>query len=256
MYTKLNGNKYVYFFTKLFFISTILLVGFLSCKKDNNEIIIQPQQEDLTKLPDSLSYTLDGVTYTCNVLTGQGGGNAGANLDTSNGGWKWDSDTVQYFRSYDYRGSQFFAGGNGGNLTIKFVKKFAKAQLTRTVAPGIFGPVSDTLLYYQKGEYPFAVDFERFNNQNGIVLDLIGTVSGSNAVQIMSTYCYKSAGSSTTITNDSQKDSKFEIINIAFVPAYQGWWNCHLIEAKFSANVFDSNERPHHVDGYIRIHVD
>ena len=240
--------------TKFFLITTVSLVGFLSCKKDNNEIIVPTQQVDVTKLSDSCSYTLDGITYTCYLISREGGGTAGANLDTLNGGWKWDSDTLQYHRTYDYGVSQSFAGANGGNLTIKFVKKFAKAQLTRTVAPGILGPVSDTLLYYTKGEYPYAVDFQRFNCQNGIVLEFLGPVSGG--VQRMSTYSKQAVSISTTITNESQKESKFEIINISFVPAYQGWWNCHLIEAKFSANVFDKDEKAHHVDGYLRIHVD
>lgn len=235
--------------TILFFATTILLVGILSCKKDNTETTSQTsgQQVDLTeKLTDSCSYTLDGITYICDALTGEGGGNAGANLDTLHGGWKWDADTLQYRKSYSYGVTSSFTGGNGGRLTIHFAKKFAKAQLNRMVGPGILGPVSDTLLYYPKGEYPYAVDFDRFNSQNGVVLVLNG----------MSTYSGQMVHLPTTITTASQKDSKFEITNISFVPAYQGWWNCHLIEATFSANVFDNSEKPHHVEGYLRIHVD
>lgn len=245
--------------TKLFFATTALLLGILSCKKDNTDTTSQTtgQQVGVNKqlTDDSCSYTLDGVTYTCNVLTGEEGGDAGANLDTLNGGWKWNADTMQYRKSYSYGVSQSFTGENGGRLTVLFAKKFAKAQLTRTVAPGIFGPVSDTLLY-PKGEYPYAVDFDRFNSQNGIVLELVGKVEGGNGTQLMSTYCEQTVRLPTTITNDSQKDAKFEITNVAFVPVYQGWRNCHLLEAKFSANVFDSCEKPHHVKGYIRIHVD
>jgi hypothetical protein len=231
-----------------------LIYFFLSCNKHKIKVIKQPQI-DVSKLTDSCSYTLDGITYTCNVLTGEGGGNAGANLDTLNGRWKWDADTMQYRKSYSYGVSQNFTGGNGGTLTIHFVKKFVKTQMTRTVAPGILGPVSDTLLYYPKGQYPYAVDFDRFNSQNGIVLELIGKVNGASGAQIMSTNCEQPVRIPTTITNDSQKDSKFEITSISFVPAYQGWWNCHLLEAKFSANFFDGSEKSHHVDGYMRIHV-
>jgi hypothetical protein len=242
--------------TKLFFATAFLLVGVISCKKDNTETTQTPGQTvDIAKLTDSISYTLDGVTYTCNVLTGEGGGNAGANLDTANGGWKWDVDTVQYRKNYTYSVSSSFMNGNGGSMTIHFIKKFPKAQLTRTVAPGIFGPVSDTLLYTPKGNHSYAVDFERFNTQNGIVLEL-GTSNGGDFVQIMRTYSVQSPRSPTTITNDSQKDSKFQITNIYSIPAYQGWWDCHLLEAKFSCYVYDKNEKPHLVNGYIRIHVD
>jgi hypothetical protein len=236
-------------------ITAIFLISFFfSCNKRKIEVIKQ-SQVDVSKLTDSCSYTLDSITYTCNVLTAEGGGNAGANLDTLNGGWKWDADTLQYRKSYSYGVSQSFTGGNGGRLTIHFAKKFAKTQLTRTVAPGIFGPVSDTLLYYPKGEYPYAVDFDRFNSQNGIVLELVSKVNGVNGTQILSTNSEQSARLPTAVTNDSQKDSKFEITSVSFVPAYQGWWNCHLLEAKFSANVFDGSEKSHHVVGYIRIHV-
>jgi hypothetical protein len=234
-----------------------LLVGLVSCKKDNAETTTQApeQSDDVTKLADSVSYLLDGITYTCNALTGEGGGIAGANLDTANGGQRWDADTLQYRKDYTYSVSSGFTGGNGGRLQIRFVKKFGKTQLTRTVAPGIPGPVSDTLLYYPKGEYPYAVDFDRFNSQNGVVLELVGPGVGGHETQWMSTYSGQMVHSPTTITNDSQKDSRFEITNIAFIPAYQGWWNCHLLEAKFSANVFDRSEKPHHVNGFIRIHV-
>jgi hypothetical protein len=246
-----------YIKTKLLLATTVLLVAFVSCKKDSIETTTQApvQSSDVTKPTDSVSYTLDGTTYTCNVITGEGGGIAGANLETANGGWKWDADTLQYRKDYTYGVSSSFTGGNGGRLTIHFAKKFAKAQLTRAVAPGILGPVSDTLLYYPRGGYPYAVDFDRFNSQNGIVLKLVGTVNGGNGTQLLSTYSVQMVRLPTTITNDSQKDSKFEITNISFVSAYQGWWNCHLLEAKFSASVFDSSEKPHHVDGYIRIHV-
>jgi hypothetical protein len=241
--------------TKLFFATAFLLVGITSCKKDNTETKQTPLPTvGVAKLTDSVSYTLDGVTYTCNVLTTEGGGNAGANLDTANGGWQWDVDTVQYRRNYTY-GVSPFMNGNGGNMTIHFIRKFAKAQLTRTVAPGILGPVSDTLLYNPKGNHSYAVDFERFNNQNGIVLDL-GTRNDADRLEIMSTYSLQSPRWPTTITNDSQKDSKFEITNIYYIPAYQGWWNCHLLEAKFSCYVYDRNEKPHLANGYIRIHVD
>ena len=236
--------------TKLFIATAFLLASIVSCKKDNTETTPKPLPTvDIAKLTDSVSYTLDGVTYTCNVLSGEGGGNRGANLDTANGGFKWDVDTVQYEKNYTYSVSSNFMNGNGGRIKIRFIKKFAKAQLTRTVAPGIFGPVSDTLLYKPKGKHSYAVDFERFNSQNGIALD-IETRNGK-----MFTYSKEIALWPTTITNDSQKDSKFEITNIYFIPDYQNYWDCHLLEATFSCFVYDRNEQPHLVNGYIRIHV-
>ena len=136
--------------TKRFFATAFLLAGFISCKKDNTETIQTPLHTvDIAKLTDSVSYTVDGVTYTCNELTGEGGGIAGANLDTANGGWKWDVDTVQYRKDYTNSVSSSFTNGNGGRMKIHFIRKFAKAQLTRTVAPGMLGLYS-TPCFIQK----------------------------------------------------------------------------------------------------------
>ena len=238
--------------TQILFAVSVLLVGILSCKKDKTWTA---EQTDLTKLSDSCSYTLDGVPFICNQLYSGGGGNAGANLDTSNGGWEWDADSLQYHVKFSINAVNLIGGGYPGDLTVRFVKKFAKSQLTRAITGSIFGPASDTLLYYPKGEQGYAVDYSRFNSQNGVVLE-IATESIGNVRQIISTYSSEMVHLPTTIANDSQKNSTFNITNIYFVPAYGGWLDSHILEAKFEAVLFDGNENPHYLkNGYIRIHV-
>jgi len=243
--------------TRFFLASSVLLIGFLSCKKTYMiqlpEAVV-PAPVDVTKLSDSCAYTLDGIPYICDKIYSGGGGNYGANLDT-NGGWKWDPDTLLYSRSYSIRSTGVY-GSYGGDLTIRLAKKFAKSQLTRNV-DFIKAPVSDTLLYYPKGEQKYAVDFGGFNRHNGVVLEIpthIGYVIG-NQLPNLTTNTDK-VYIPTTINADSQKDSKFEITNVYFFPANGVWLDHHILEAKFSAIVFDIYEKPHRLEnGYIRIHV-
>jgi hypothetical protein len=230
----------------LFAISSFLF--FFSCIKHKTERPV-PAKLDLAKLTDSGSYTVNGITYICNELQSDGGMNAGVNLDTSNGGWKYDPDTLQYSRFYTIGISSDFKGAHGGNLKIRLVQKFAKNELPRNL-PGIVAPASDTVLYYPKGNHPYAVDFSRFNTQSGVVLEAF--VETANESTRMSTYSDAAAVLPTAIANDSQKDSKFEVINVYMVPGMG-----HILEAKFSANLFDKYENVQKLEnGYIRIHVD
>ena len=238
--------------TRVFLVTSVLLTGFLSCEKPDIPLLLPV---DVTKLTDSSSYTLDGIPYICDKIYSTGGGNYGANLDTTNGGWKWDPDTLLYSRSYSIRSTGVY-GYIGGDLTITLAKKFAKSQLIRNMG-GIKGPVSDTMLYYPKGEQKYAVDFGGFNRCNGVALDIptdIGSVGGFGS--ILKTYSDE-VYIPTTINADSQKGSKFEITNVYFLPANGSTLESHILEAKFSAVLFDRNEEPHRLEkGYLRIHVD
>lgn len=209
----------------------------------------------ITTLSDSCSFTLDGVSYIHDEAYETVRRNAGANLDTMNGEWKWDSDTLQYGVSYSI-GSQPSGAGTVGGLTVSFVKKFAKSQLTRAIISGIVGPVSDTLLYYPKGEQQYAVDYDRFNSQNGVALEII-TTSNSGVKDVLRTYSTEMVHLPARIKTNSEKDSKFEITNIHFFPAIESGPNSHVLEAKFSAVLFDKNEKSHRLEnGYLRINID
>lgn len=237
----------------LFLCALLLAFCFLSCKKEATKPVqptVNPPGANAHKVTDSASYTLDGITYTCDLINGEEGANAGANLDTSNNGWKYDADTLQYTRSFDFATSATFNGPNPGTLKILFAKKFAKSQLVSNRHPGIKSPVSDTLLYYPKGGRPYAVDYNRFNSQDGIALAVIGRTG--SATSWLFSYCYQSARLPTTITNDSQKNATFEITDFYKLPTGE-----HILEAKFTANFFDRGEKPIRAEkGYVRIHVD
>lgn len=245
--------------TRFFLVSTVLLLVFVSCNKTDMmqlplPVPVVPAPVDVTKLTDSCFYTLDGIPYICDKTYRDGGSIRGANLDTTNGGWKWDPDTLMYSRDYSMRSTGVY-GYNGGDLTVTFAKKFAKSQLTGNRG-GIKSPVSDSLLYYPKGEQKYAVDFGGFNRYNGVVLDIptdIGSLGGFRSV--LTTYS-DHVYIPTIINADSQKGSKFVITNVYVFPSNGGNLDTYIVEAKFNAIVFDRWEMPHRLEnGYIRIHV-
>lgn len=242
--------------TRFFLAISVLAIGFVSCKKTDVmqlPIPVPVAPVDVTKLTDSCYYILDGTPFICDKIYSRGSWNNGANLDTT-GGWKWDPDTTFYGRSFSIRSTGIY-GSVGGDLTVTFLKKFAKSQLTRNVN-FMKAPVSDTMLYYPKGEQKYAVDFQGFSRYNGVVLELptnIGSVGGFPS--LLKTY-NDNVYRPTVINADSQIGSKFEITNIYFFPANGSYIDHHIVEAKFNAIVFDRWENPHRLEkGYIRIHV-
>jgi hypothetical protein len=239
-----------------FVAGAFLTIALLSCKKDNSEAQPPAPAPPATVLRDSVSYTLDGITYTCNSLGGEQRGVRSANLDTLNNGWRWDADTMQYFRAFTFGLSPGATGSNAGNLTLHFTNKFAKTQLTKTLL-GLPSPESDSVLYYPKGKRQFATDYKRFNHQNGIALELVAATDGSAAPpKLLSTYSLKPARENTTITPASHQASEFTVTNITFVPAYLHHYGGYRVEATFKATMFDVNERPYQVSGFLRVTLD
>lgn len=248
--------KFLNIFKGRLLIFIVLTTGFFSCKKETTESsgpISYPPAVSMRI--DSASYTLDGVTYSCNTMYGDEWANRGANLDTSTGVWKWDADTLQYVRSYLIGTSQSFRGSHPGDIKLSFVQKFAKSDLRQTNNQ-FYSPVSDTLLYYPKGNRPYMMDYYRFNRENGVLLSVRVGPAGPVPIYWTSYATKASALLPPTLTQDSQKDSKFDITNVSFVPGSGGAPNKHAVEARFSCLVFDYDEKPHRVEnGYVRILV-
>ena len=204
-------------------------------------------QTKLSKITDSCSYTIDGVQFICDKPSTDGRGNAGANLDTTNKSWKWDTDSIQYRVMYGLDKISNTPAQNDGRLIIYFVKKYGKNQLINPIG-GIMAPLTDTPLYL-KGIQHYAIDYDRFNSQDGIALQVTNRTGTSS--EILFTYIDASPFSSTTLNNDCQQNSQFEIINASKLPN-----GGRIIEAKFTANLFDKNERLKRLEnGYLRINV-
>jgi hypothetical protein len=125
-------------------------------------------------------------------------------------------------------------------LSVFFIKKFGNNQLIK--GSGIQIPVNPSVLY-PPGTFQYATDYQRENNQNGIAIE-IATKAGT-------LYSYNPTlfGLKTTLTGDIQKNSSFQLINCKKLSN-----GSYLIEAKFSLNVFDKNEKSIKIEnGYLRV---
>ena len=99
--------------------------------------------------------------------------------------------------------------------------------------------------------HKFAVEFERFNNDEGVVLTMDKWTGSS--FERLSTSSKTPVSWPTTIGPQSHNNSEFEIVKVQQVPyGYRG----HIIEARFSANVFDRQEQAKRVEGYVRFRID
>jgi hypothetical protein len=232
----------------LYILSAIAgLLLFSSCHKDKIE-----DKEDiwtwLAKVKDSCSYTIDGKAYTSVGKDGGGWGNFGMNLDTSNGQWKWAPDSLLYLTSFQF--SSINNTGDKGSFELTFTKKYAKNQLVSSPYTAMLAPATDMDLY-QLGLHKFAVEFERFNNDEGVVLAVDN--QGGTFGEPLYSWSVAPVPYPTTITPQSHNNSVFEIVKVQPLPyGHAG----HIIEARFSASVFNNKEQPKRVEnGYVRFYT-
>lgn len=224
--------------------TTFIVLSLVSCTKNTD---LKELQGNLIDETDSCSYTIDGKQFACDRMVSFERGNAGANLDSATR--QWNSDTSQYRNSFTLIKSEDENMNDNGYLKISFIKKYGKNQLTKTWPIGILGPATEMELY-AKGEYSYAMDYNRSNSGNGVAIDVLNR--NDSSVEHLLTYIYASAFSSTTIGPDSQKNSRFEILQMRSLAD-----GTHLLEAKFTANVFNWDEKAKKLEnGYLRIHVD
>ena len=230
----------------------LLLASFIlcliSCNKTNIDLktSVQNPQISINPISDSCSYTINGMQFICDKPYGEGRVNAYANFDVTTN--NWDSDTLQYRTMFGFYKASNPSAENDGHVIIHFVKKYPKNQLIKPIL-GILAPVTDTPLYV-KGTRNYAVDFDRFNSQNGIALEVVNRTGTST--ETLLTFIYASRFAATTLNNDCQSNSQFEILNM-----YKDSDGRNIIEAKFTSNLFDKFENLKRLEnGYMRIHVE
>jgi hypothetical protein len=147
-----------------------------------------------------------------------------------------NADSVLYYRTYT-----IYKTGDA-SISLSFVKKYAKAQL-HSDASSFLSPSNPPDLF-TTGQHPFAFDFNRENTQNGIAIQV-----GNGA--LYTTYSQLPLNVKTTLTAASQSNSKFEVTSLTKLAN-----GAYILEAKFSATVFDMNENAKKLDnGYLKIHV-
>lgn len=217
----------------------IALIFFAACKKEDpvNEPTTTEKEDPLEYAKDSISYSIDGKTYsTAKFSSTAGAGNYQPNskVDSIVKGAYYISgnkDSVLY--------SKRFAIYNDDRIVnVTFIKTYSKNVMRQVL---ILVP-NDVYDLFKVGSRNYALDFERDNKQNGIALSIYDKGT------------YKTFGSDSfrnppTLSPDAQKDSKFEVTSFRKLKS-----GTYVLEAKFNATVFNSENHSKKLDnGYLRI---
>jgi len=231
---------------KLNLIYAILLFSaFTSCKKDTQETsLTQPQVPVIAAVRDSVSYKVDGQTYTA----------GGIDLNNTNAGYE-DADRKLIYpdstKKYEYsligtpdsilyfQETKIFS--NSANIDIYFVKKFIKHPNAFFYWPGL----SDVLTIFTVGKQPFADDFGWQNAKDGIAFNIATNSKGFTSYTSYNAY---NGYNTSVFPSGFDKNSTFEIIS--FTQTTSGY----LLEAKFTAVVIDNatGDQKQLSNGYLR----
>jgi len=228
--------------------AVLLLSAFTSCKKGAIQQIssTQPLVPVIALVRDSVSYTIDGKTYTAG---GMGLNNESSGGEDANRKLVYPDTTKKY--EYSLVGSNpdsimFFQKNtiysNSANINVFFVKKYIRQQQGLYWMPGL----NDILKLFTVGKHPLAEDFEWQNSQNGMAIDVL-----ANGIAYSSYNSYNGINT-IVIPAGFQKNSTFEITNFAQVTDVHA--SGSNLEAKFTAVVFDAaGHQKQLTNGYLRI---
>ena len=226
------------------------LMCLIACKKENP--IIEPTEpptvqkpDPLELLKDSISYIIDGnqMIQMENITRGLINAEPNKKLDSLVKQKEYtsgDRDSVMFGRFFK------FSDQNRSEITISFLKKYHKNQAQpANNQTSLFMPVNKLELF-TVGERKFALDFQRNNSQNGIVLELRGDNYG------FQTNGYPSLVYHALLKPELQSQSKFEITNLQKLKSGK-----YILEAKFNASVYwgDGTHLRKIDNGYIRIKI-
>ncbi|MFC4213288.1 hypothetical protein ACFOWA_18990 [Pedobacter lithocola] len=229
-------------FKNLLWLSLVVLF-FYSCKKDNPNIDIPIDKADIVaSLSDSAAYTIDGKLITVNKVNSFGGFNLQPNskIDSIVNYSKYisgDKDSFMFGQRYDIHDLDYH-----NDISFVFAKKFNKKNMNSNNSIWSNTPKNYLEMFYT-GNYPYAVDLYNENTQNGVAIFV------RNSSQYYKTSGPDFFGQATTIKKDAQKNSKFEVVKLTKLKT-----GSYMLEAKFSATIFDDKEKPKKIEnGYLRL---
>jgi hypothetical protein len=220
----------------------LFLWAFTACKKDAGQQTSPTKPIVIAAVRDSVSYTIDGKTYTAGGISinnlSSGGEDANRKLVYPDSTKKneyalvGNQDSILYFQK-----NTIFS--NSANINVFFLKKYIKQKQGLYWMPGL----TDILKLFTVGKHPLAEDFEWENSQNGIAIDVTANNKG------YSSYNAYNGLNTVVVPSGFQKNSTFEIIS--FTEATDGGYN---LEAKFTSVVFDASGQQKKLDnGYLRL---
>lgn len=232
----------------------IALLFAASCKETEPIItdMVELEEARPVYLPDSVSFKVDGKTYTTDnkgAISSLGFGNSGINYRLSdtlaewystagNRYWIGAADSVQYTSMYKKQ-------LDGGNIGFTYIKNYRKSD---TMKDWMYLPKKD-IGFYHLGKYNYALDFQRNNQQEGVAIE----VRIDNVIFSGTSYTTKTLNQESTFSKIAQDDANFEILKIVDLKGT----DFVRIEGKFEVNIFDSSEKKvlRITDGYFRSNV-
>jgi hypothetical protein len=234
---------------KIYLIYALLpLLALTSCQKGvtMQPNTIQTKPVVIAPVRDSVSYTIDGKTYTAGGMgingLSSGGEDANRKLiftnDNNIPGYSLvgsNPDSVMFFQKNTIY-------SNGANINVFFLKKYIKQKQGISWMPGL----NDILKLFTVGKHPLAEDFEWQNSQNGMAIDVLADNIG------YSSYNGYNGINTVVISPGFQKNSTFEITSFTQVTSEHG--SGYNLEAKFTAVVFDAaGHQKQLTNGYLRL---
>lgn len=232
-----------HFFNSKVLIGIAVLISFTACKKNNSVIEQEPEkQESFGSVRDSAFYVIDGKASSVNLTNGYSTSflQPNAKVDSIvnyNMFISGDKDSVMYVRTFYIHDSDY-----DNQIKVSFAKKYRNYADNGTLLT--FVPQNE-LDVFGVGKHPYAVDLEKENTQNGIVIEILSNRKHlkTNGPDLF--------GVPTLINKDAQKGSTFEVTKLTKLEA-----DVYLLEAKFSATLFDDEEKPKKMEnGYLRLRI-
>jgi hypothetical protein len=239
----------VKFLNNYYYILPVLLCTLLSCKKSSpvESIDSKPIQSQIAK--DSISFSINGKQYSFNNTNSIGIGNCQINIKAFNDAipgrdyayntagkfWYGDTDSTMYYSVFGMRSNI----NQDAILKISFNKKYKTTELVKSFQQLIPKNQSDI---FKAGKQSFATDFEKENTREGVVLSL-----STQGISLSST----KPGFSIYLQSHKigiQDNSSFEILRVEHIKD-----DNYLVEAAFSMNLFDQDEKLYRVEkGFMR----
>jgi hypothetical protein len=225
----------------------LFLLALASCKKGaiQKPSLTPIKGTEIAPVSDSVSYTIDGKTYTAGGMglnnISSGGEDANRKLVYPDSTKKYEyslvgnQDSVMYFQKNTL-------SSNSANINVFFLKKYARQKKGIYWMPGL----NDILKLFTVGKYPLAEDFEWQDSQNGMAIDVLADNKG------YSSYNAYNGINTVVIPPGFQNNSTFEITSFTQVTSEHG--SGYNLVAKFTAVVFDAaGHEKQLTNGYLRL---
>lgn len=226
-----------------------MLCILLSCKKTSPvESKLIPTQV----AKDSISFSINGINYSFNNTNSIGIRNSQINIKAFNDSipgrdyayktagkfWYGNPDSTMYSSTFGMRSNI----NQEAILEMYFNKKYKTTELFKSFQQMIPKNQSDI---FKPGKQSFAIDFEKENTREGVVLLLY-----TKGISLSST----KPGFSIYLQShkmDIQNNSSFEILKVEHIKDDR-----YLLEAIFSMNLFDKDEKLYRVEkGFMRKNI-